>query len=153
MKEITIRKYQAIDGTNFDSENECREYEASNADCIIRGLPYYFMQAIDIYNPLAEWDSSEYLLGILPKTEKELKAICDWFSVYTYDFLTLDSSHCNKVLLFLVSISSDATWYPNDRIGIKDVEGVTGYLGTVEEHLLHISKSLCKINEGVLNRG
>ena len=85
MKEIKITKYEANDGTQFNSEEECKRHEKfteKDYDELIKTVPHCFTCHVDIF-PSGGCD--DYVLYFNCKDKEQAHIIASWCELHNME--------------------------------------------------------------------
>lgn len=96
---IQVDKYEAFDGTRFNTEQECINYEAQfeNQKSIYKAI-----ECTDIYDPFALWDSEPDTSKLyLIKNEADYKALkAHYIADESYDYWDEPTSYPEVMVVF-----------------------------------------------------
>lgn len=99
IKTIYVTKYKAADGTTFNTEQECINYEAQleNQKSIYKAI-----ECTDIYDPFALWDSEPDTSKLyLVKNEADYKALkAHYIADESYDYWDEPTSYPEIMAVF-----------------------------------------------------
>ena len=84
MKEVTSTKYIADDGKEFDSKNECQQYEIehiySDFKRMCGDMNYIYTSPSSVYDTVCYWSDGVLLIEI--KNKDEAERFCKWCEAY-----------------------------------------------------------------------
>lgn len=107
--------YEAVDGTQFDCEDECRAYDNS-AYGVLKGrlakMTILKMTECDLYNGAGSDENKSYV--VVPKDEEEVKTIQQLAYLKSYSEESkrknADMVAVGKVLVVTISYNDDGLW-------------------------------------------
>ena len=143
MKELTIKKYVAEDGSEFDNQEDCISYENQSLDALcenIKRMKHVLFNQSFISD--MEVSSMDYILAVQADSYGDVKKIEDWFNYQLeYDepmHLEDIRSYIGHVLFFHCEVEDCARC--SEPI-VNDARPLA-FLGTAEDYLYHITSSI-----------
>lgn len=129
MKEITITKYEANDGTRFDLKNECERYEKDIARNelveAVSKIPHTFVPHEDIF-PSGNYD--DYMVMFKPTNVEQYEKLIEWCTANNIVVDVPLSSAVGRTLVI-----SDV--YGSSNIEDIDTNYVYGMLQTLDQYI------------------
>lgn len=153
MKELTIKKYIADDGVEFDNQDDCINYESRNFEVMcenMKSMKHVLINQSFISD--IEMGGEDYILAIKPMCYDEVCKVEEWFNwnVQYDEPMVIDdrSKYIGYILLFHCHIE-DGNWMESAPT-INEAMPIA-FLGTAEDYIYSITGSVHKLVELVHN--
>lgn len=144
MKELTIKKYIADDGVEFDNQEDCIAYECQSYEALCENINRMKHVLIN-QSFITDFDvsSMDYILAVRAYSYGDVKKIEDWFN-YQREYeepMNLEDikSYVGRVLIFHCETDGDYARYSEPIV--NNVRPLA-FLGTAEDYLYHITSSV-----------
>ncbi len=136
MKKITIDKYVAIDGKQFDNEKECAEYENTiDRFALIRDIPIVFVNHDEVF-PSGGCNDQLVLFNI--KTSVQAHLLIEWCN---NNNIAVDVQE--KYIVGRVCVIADAyTGTENPTIDDLQTGYLYGRLETLDQYIGNLSRNI-----------
>ena len=146
MKELTVKKYIADDGSEFDNQEDCINYECQSLDALCENIKRMqhvlinqrFITDIDV-------SSMDYILAVRAESYSDVKKIEDWFN-YQREYeepMDLEDirSYIGHILFFHCEVEDCAR---DSAPTVNDARPLA-FFGTAEDYLYSMTRSFNKL--------
>lgn len=138
MNKVTIEKYVADDGTEFDNEKDCVKYEGTDyTQYMLNGIEYSFV-------PAQRWfdNANECITFLLIKVANEEQAnrISEWASNSSLQIprQIVAKDIIGHTIMFDVEVG----WHTDETSRLGDIISVYDYFGTEAEYIGSLARAV-----------
>lgn len=135
MNKITIEKYVADDGTEFDNEKDCVKYEGTDyTEYMLKDIPYRFVATQSWFSGLSD---CECLLLFKIENRDQADRMEEWASTSSLYNNGLDA---REIVGHTILFDVDVNWgLPTE---LSDITAIYEYLGTEEQYIGSFARTI-----------